>query len=83
MLFNKDSAIQKCSKDSALFASQEKLVPCQPSGRSSVHSSSRLDDMPYRPDNVDFRPDPPLYREASVPACIRPDDLAARPDDSQ
>jgi hypothetical protein len=57
MLFNMDSAIQKCSRDSTLFASQEKSVPCQPSGRrvipsgrSSVHSSSRPDDMPYRPD---------------------------------
>jgi hypothetical protein len=57
MLFNKDSAIQKCSRDSTLFASQEKSVPCQPSGwrlipsgRSSVHSSSSLDDVPYRPD---------------------------------
>jgi len=34
-------------------------------------------------DNVDFRPDPPLYREASVPACIRPDVSAARLDPSQ
>jgi hypothetical protein len=31
------------------------------------------------PDNVFFRPDPSLYREASVPACIRPDISAARP----
>jgi len=36
-----------------------------------------------RPDDVDFGPDPPLYREASVPACIRPDVSAARPDTSQ
>jgi hypothetical protein len=27
-----------------------------------------------------IRSDPPLYREASVPACIRPDISAARPD---
>jgi hypothetical protein len=33
-----------------------------------------------RPDNLSFRPDPPLYREASVPACIRPDLSVARPD---
>jgi hypothetical protein len=32
---------------------------------------------------VDFHPDPLLYREASVPACIRPDDSAARPDACQ
>jgi len=57
MLFNRDSTIHKCSRVSALSASQEKLVPCQPSGRhvipsgrSSVHSSSRLDNMPYGPD---------------------------------
>jgi hypothetical protein len=31
-------------------------------------------------DDVDFRPDPPLYREASVPVCIRSDISAARPD---
>jgi hypothetical protein len=30
-----------------------------------------------------FRPDPILYREVSVPACIRPDVLVARPDASQ
>jgi hypothetical protein len=57
MFFNRDSAIQKCSRDSTLFASQEKSVPCQlsgrraiPFGRSSVHSSIRPDDVPYRPD---------------------------------
>jgi hypothetical protein len=31
---------------------------------------------------VDFGPDAPLYREASVPTCIRPDVSAARPDAS-
>jgi hypothetical protein len=30
-----------------------------------------------------FRPDPILYQEVSVPACIRPDVSAARPDASQ
>jgi len=33
-----------------------------------------------RPDDVSYCPDPPLYREASVLACIRPDISAARPD---
>jgi hypothetical protein len=33
-----------------------------------------------RPDDVSFHPDLPLCREASVPACIRPDLSAARPD---
>jgi hypothetical protein len=48
----------------------------------------------YRPDLQDrsasfvrtkcsFRPDPILYREVSVPACIRPDVSAARPEASQ
>jgi hypothetical protein len=42
----------------------------------------RTPDKPriIRPDDVDFRPDPTLYREASVPACIRLDVSAARPD---
>jgi hypothetical protein len=32
------------------------------------------------PDDVSFRLDPTLCQEASVPACIRPDISAARPD---
>lgn len=36
----------------------------------------------FCPDDVDFRPDPLLYREASVPVCIRLDVSAARPDAS-
>jgi hypothetical protein len=32
---------------------------------------------------VDFRPDTHLYREASIPACIRLDDSVACLDDSQ
>jgi hypothetical protein len=39
--------------------------------------------MPSRPDDVDFRPDPSLQREASVPVCIRPDISVARLDASQ
>jgi len=35
------------------------------------------------PDDVSFRPDPSLYREVYVPACIRPDLSVARPDDHQ
>jgi hypothetical protein len=45
--------------------------------------SSRPDaDRPsiIRSDDVVFRSDLPLYREASVPDCIRPDVSAARPD---
>jgi hypothetical protein len=52
---------------------------------STIHKCFR---RPYklgiiRPDDVVFHPDPPLYREASVPACIRPNDLAAHPDPLQ
>jgi len=36
-----------------------------------------------RPDNVHFPFGPLLYREATVPACIRPDDSAACSDTSQ
>jgi hypothetical protein len=32
---------------------------------------------------VDFRPDPPLYQKAYVPACIRPDVSTACPNASQ
>jgi hypothetical protein len=46
------------------------------SGRSSVHSSSR-------PDDVVFRPDPSLQQETSIPACIRLDVSTTRPDASQ
>jgi hypothetical protein len=52
-----------------------------PSVRTTCHTVR----TPYRPsiirpDDVVFRPDPPLYREAYVPACIRLDDSTARPD---
>jgi len=54
-----------------------------PSGRRGI-LSWRLDRPSiFRPDDVDFHPDHPLYREACVPACIRPDVSAARPDTSQ
>jgi hypothetical protein len=55
----------------------EKSVPCQPSGR--PYHPFRTPDKPsiIRPDDVYFCSDPSLYREASVPACIRSDDSAA------
>jgi hypothetical protein len=42
----------------------------------------RTPDRPsiIRPDDMYFCPYPLLYREASVPVCIRPDDSTARPD---
>jgi hypothetical protein len=39
--------------------------------------------VPSHPDDVVFPPNIPLYRESFAPACIRPDDSVARPDDSQ
>jgi hypothetical protein len=54
----------------------------------SIQTTCHTVQTPYklgiiRPDDVVFHPDPPLYREASVPACIRPNDLAAHPDPLQ
>jgi hypothetical protein len=50
MLFNRDSAIQKCFRKFCTVCKSEKSVPCQPSGRHvipsgrpSVHTSSRPD----------------------------------------
>jgi hypothetical protein len=63
-------------------------VPSRPDAHLSFVPSVRMTyhtvRTPDRPsiiylDDVDFRLDPPLYREASVPACIRPDVSAARP----
>jgi hypothetical protein len=51
-----------------------------PSGRRAIPSGRPDRQSIIRPDYVYFRPDPSLYREASGPACIRPDDSAARPD---
>jgi hypothetical protein len=53
------------------------------SGRRAIPSGRPDRPSIIRPDDVDFRPNPLLYREASVPACIRPDVSAARPDASQ
>jgi hypothetical protein len=57
ILFTRNPLFRSASDDSALFYKSEISVPCQPSGRhvissgrSSVHSSIRPDDVPYRPD---------------------------------
>jgi hypothetical protein len=100
MLFNRDSAIQKCfrrfcttskSEDFRFPVSHFDDVSSRPDAHLSTFPSvwttclSRRLDRPsiIRPDDVDFRSDPPLYREASVLACIRPDVSAARPNTSQ
>jgi hypothetical protein len=54
-----------------------------PSGRRAIPSGRPNRPSIIRPDDVDFCPDPPLHREAYVPACIRPDVSAAHPDASQ
>jgi hypothetical protein len=54
-----------------------------PSGRRPILFGRPDRPSIIRPDDVDFRLDPSLHREASVPACIRPDVSAARPDDVQ
>jgi hypothetical protein len=57
-----------------------------PSGHPSLHCSIRPNDVSSRPDARQtsiIRPDPILYREVSVPACIRLDVSASRPDASQ
>jgi hypothetical protein len=96
MLFNRVSIIQKCFRRFYKSASRRFPTsrPEDVSSRPDAHLSTvpavrttcitvRTPDRPsiIRPNDVDFRPDPPLYREASVPACIRPDVSAACPDD--
>jgi hypothetical protein len=54
-----------------------------PSGRRATPSGRPNRPSIIRPDDIDFRPDPPLYREACILACIRLDVSAARPDASQ
>jgi len=80
MLFNKDSAIQK-SFQKILHGLQVRKFGSLPAVRTTCHTVRTLICQSIiRPNDVYFRPDPSLYREASVPACIRPDDSAARPD---
>jgi hypothetical protein len=86
-----DSALLTSQKNSVPYQPSRQCVI--PSGRSSIHCSStrttchtvRTSDRPsiIRPDDMDFRSDPSLYREASVLAFICPDVSAARPDASQ
>jgi hypothetical protein len=51
-----------------------------PSGRHAIPSGLQTDQASSVWTMYHFRPDPTLYREAYVLACIRPDILAARPD---
>jgi hypothetical protein len=78
---NRDSTIQ--SDEEFKFPISRPDDRAIPSGRPTVNCSIHPDDVSYRLDARQtsiIRPDPTLYREASVPACIRPDLSAARPD---
>jgi hypothetical protein len=67
MLFNRDSAIQSASRKFCTFHKSENLVPCQPSGRRAIPSGPSTVSRSFE----------------TAPACIRPDVLAARLDNSQ
>jgi len=54
-----------------------------PSRRRAIPSGRPDRPSIIRPDVVDFRLDPPLYQEASVPVCIRPNVSAGHPNASQ
>jgi hypothetical protein len=83
MLFNRDSTIQKCSVILHYFSSQ-KIFGSLSAVQTTCHTVQTPDkSSTIRPDDVDFRPDPSLHREAYVPACIRPDVSVTRPDDIQ
>jgi hypothetical protein len=82
-------------EDSAQFPCQKNSVPCQSSGRPAVQSTSRLDNVSYRPDAHQTKASSvrttwiPVWtflcveKLQTAPACICPDVLAAHPDDSQ
>jgi len=61
------------------------IEPSRPDAHLSTVSSVRTTYIPSGPPRQIsiIRPDPILYQEVFVPACIRPDVSAARPDASQ
>jgi hypothetical protein len=83
-----DSAVRKVSSLSAVRTTVPSHLDAHlstvPSIRTTYHTV-RTADRPsiIRQDEVYFRLDPSLHREASVPACIRLNVSAARPDDVQ
>jgi hypothetical protein len=95
MLFNRDYFIQKCFQKILHSLQVRNSVPCQqfgglviPSGLPAVQSTSRSDDVSYRPDAHQSKASsvqtfPCVEKFRIAPACIRPDISAARPDDSQ
>jgi hypothetical protein len=75
---NKD-AFQQGFHNSEVF---QKILHCLQVRKFGSLSTVQTPGRPriIRPDDVTFRPDAPLCREASVPAYSRPDVSAARPD---
>jgi len=92
-LFRRVSEDSACKSENLLFLVSRPDDRAIQSGRPSVHCSIRPDDVPYRSDARQtkhhpsgrriFSSGPSLFREATVPACIRPNVSAALPDASQ
>jgi len=85
-LFRRVSEDSACKLENIQFPVSRPDDRDIPFGCPSVHCSIRLDDVPYRPgvQQTKHHPSrPSLFREATVPAYIRPDVSAARPDASQ
>jgi hypothetical protein len=84
-----ESASQKNSSSlSAVWTIEPSRSDAHLSTVPSVRTTCHPIQTPDRPASsvrtkCSFRPDPILYREVSVPVCIRPDVSAARPDASQ
>jgi hypothetical protein len=91
---NKDSTIQSLQvrRNSSSLSAVRMIEPSRPDAHLSTVPSVRKTCHPVRMldkpassvrTKCSFRPDPILYREVSVPACICPDVSAACPDASQ
>jgi len=77
---NRDSTFQSIFRRLCTAKKIEDFrFPVSRSDDVSSHPDARQTSI-IRPDDVSFRPDPPLYREASVLACIHLDVWTARPD---
>jgi hypothetical protein len=72
MLLNRDSAIQSASRKFYPVYKSEILVPCQPSRRRVIPSGRPTVQSIIRPNDVDFRPDLLLCREASNCSSLHP-----------
>jgi hypothetical protein len=94
MLLNRDSTIQSLQvrRNSSSLSAVQMIEPSRPDAHLSSVSSIRMTCNPVRTldrptssvkTKCSFRPDPILYREVSVLACIRSDVSAACPDASQ